>query len=82
MSIRSIKMRLLEPQNDNKEAKKLRSEQLSESWDDIKQILHFKGLPYITKFICSELISRHHINFFTDHFGIEKTLDLIARKYY
>ena len=76
-------MRLLELQDDDKEAKELRSEQiLPESWKDIEQVLHYQSLPYIPKIIHSELISRHHDNLFTGHFGIEKTWELIAKKYY
>ncbi len=76
-------MRLLELQDDDKKAKKLRSEQiLLEGWEDIKQMLHYQDLLYILKVIHSELISRHHNNFFTGHFGIEKTRELIAKKYY
>ncbi len=45
-------------------------------------MLHYQGLPYIPKVICSELISRHHDDPLAGHFGIEKTRELIARKYY
>ncbi len=61
---------------------KLRSEGLPEGWEDIEQVLYYQGLPYISKVIHSKLISRHHDDFFTSHFGIEKTCELIARKYY
>ncbi len=66
-------MRLPELQNDNKEAKKLRSEGLPEGWKDIKQVLHYQSLPYVPKVICSELISRHHNDPLVDNFSIEKT---------
>ncbi len=75
-------MRLLELQDDDKKAKKLRSEGLPEGWEDIEQVLHYQGLPYVPKVIRSELISRHHDNPLVGHFGIEKTRELIARKYY
>ena len=68
-----MRMRLPELQDDDKEAKTLRSEGLSEGWKDIEQVLHFQGLPYVPKVICSELISRHHDNPLAGHFGIEKT---------
>ncbi len=61
---------------------KLRSEGLSESWEDIEQVLYYKGLPYIPKIIRPELISRHHDDPLAGHFGIKKTCELIARKYY
>ncbi len=75
-------MRLPELQNDDKEAMKLRSEGLPEGWEDIEQVLHYQGLPYVPKVIRSELISRHHDDPLVGHFGIEKTRELIARKYY
>ncbi len=78
-----MKMRLPELQDDDKEAKKLRSEQvLPENWEDIEQVLYYQDLPYVPKVICSELISRHHDNLLAGHFGIEKTRELITRKYY
>ncbi len=81
-SIGGMRMRLPELQDDNKEAMKLRSEGLPEGWEDIEQVLHYQGLPYVPKVICSELISRHHNDPLAGHFGIEKTRKLIARKYY
>ncbi len=45
-------------------------------------MLHYQGLPYVPKVIHSELISRHHDDPLAGHFGIEKTRELIARKYY
>ncbi len=77
-----MRMRLPELQNDNKEAIKIRSKGLSEGWEDIKQVLHYQGLLYVPKVIRSKLISRYHDDPLTGYFGIEKTLELIARKYY
>ncbi len=75
-------MSLLDLQDDNREAIKLRSERLSEGWEDIKQVLHYQGLLYIPKVIRLELISMYHDDPLAGHFGIEKTRELIARKYY
>ena len=77
-----MKMRLPELQDDDKEAMKLRSEGLPEGWENIEQVLYYQSLPYVPKVILSELISRHHKNPLTGHFGIEKTCKLVARKYY
>ena len=66
-------MRLPEFQDDNKEAKKLRSKGLLEGWEDIKQMFYYQGLPYVSKVICSEQISKHYNKSLIDHFGIEKT---------
>ncbi len=81
-SIGGMRMRLPELQDDNKEAMKLRSEGLSEGWEDIEQVLFYQSLLYVRKVICSELISRYHDNLLSSHFGIEKTCELIAKKYY
>ncbi len=81
-SIRGMRMRLPELQDDDKEAMKLRSEGLPEGWEDIEQVLHYQGLPYVPKVIRSELISRHNDDPLAGHFGIEKTRKLIVRKYY
>ncbi len=77
-----MRMRLPQLQDDDKEAMKLRSKRLPEGWEDIKQVLHYQGLPYVPKVIRSELISRHHDDPLVGHFGIEKTRELIARKYH
>ncbi len=82
VSIGGMRMRLSELQDDDKKAMKLRSKGLPEGWEDIEQIFHYRGLPYLLKVIRSELISRHHNKPLAGHFGIEKTCMLIARKYY
>ncbi len=81
-SIRGMRMRLPELQDDGKKAKKLMSEGLPEGWENIEHVLHDEGLPYIPKVIRSELRGRHHNDLLAGHFGIEKTQKLIARKYY
>ncbi len=75
-------MRLLKLQDDDKEVKKLRSEELLKGWKGIEGVLHYQNLLYILKVIRLELISRHHNNPFVGHFGIKKTQKLIAKKYY
>lgn len=77
-------MKISELQNDDKEAKKLRSEkqQLPAGSEDIKQVFYYQGLLYVLKVIYSKLISRHHDNPLISHFAIEKTQELIAREYY
>ncbi len=75
-------MRLSELQDNDKEAMKLRSEKVPEGSEDIEQVFHYQGLPYVPNVIRSELISRHHDDLLAGHFGIEKTRKLIARKSY
>ena len=82
-SIGGMRMRLPKLQDDDKEAKELRSKQvLLEGCKDIEQVLHYQVLLYVPKVIHSELINRYHNNLLADPFGIEKTQELIARKYY
>ncbi len=57
----------------------MRSDGLSESWEDIKKVFHYQGLLYIIKVICSKLISRHYDNCLIGYFRIKKTQKLIAR---
>ncbi len=45
-------------------------------------MLHHQSLPYVPKIVRTELISRHHDDPLAGHFGIDKTQELIAQKYY
>ncbi len=82
MSIGDMKIIVPQLYDNNKEAKKLRLERLLKGWKDIDKVLHYQGLLYLPKVIRSELISRHHENPLAGHFGIKKTWESIARKYY
>ncbi len=75
-------MRLPELQDDDKEAISLKLEGLLEDWKDIEQVFHCQGLLYFLKVICLDLLSRHYNDPLAGYFGIEKTCELIARKYY
>ena len=76
-----MKLRLHKLQAKDKKARKTRAEN-SEGWDDINGVLHYQSLPYVSEIIRTKLICRHHNNPMAGHFGIEKTHELIARKYY
>ena len=60
----------------------MRTEGLQQSWEDIEGLLHHQGLFFVPETIQIELISRHHDKPLAGHFGIEKTWELITRKYY
>ncbi len=45
-------------------------------------VLCHQGLPYMPEIIRTKLISRHYDDRLAGHFGIDKTQELIARKYY
>ena len=68
-----MKMRLPKLQDNDKKAKKLRSEKLPEGWKDIEGVFYYQGFLYILKVICSKLINRYYDNPFVGHFGIKKT---------
>ena len=76
-----MRLQLSELQESNDEAKKLRHE-LPEGREDVEEVLQYQGLPYIPEVIRSKVISRHHNNLLAGHFGIDKTRELIARKYH
>ena len=77
-----MRLRLQELQESDSQAQKVRAEGLQESWEDIEGVLHHQGLPFVPETIRTELISRHHDDPLAGHFGIKKTRELIARKYY
>ena len=82
-SIGGMRLRLAELQESDDEARKLRAtEELQEGWTDIDGVLHHQGLPFVPEIIRTELISRHHDDPLAGHFGIDKTRELIGRKYY
>ena len=77
-----MRLRLHKLQAEDKHARKLRAEQLAKDWQDIDGVLYHQGLPYVPEIIRTELISRHHDDPLAGHFGIEKTRELLSRKYY
>ena len=80
-SIGSMRLRLQELQETNSEAQELR-QQGREGYEEVDGVLHHQGLPFVPEAIRIELISRHHDDPLAGHFGIEKTRELLARKYY
>ena len=82
ISIGVMRLRLLDLQGDNNQARKLQAADLPQGWEDIEGVLQYGGLPYIPEIIWLELINWHHDDPLAGHFGIDKTQELIARKYY
>ena len=80
-SISSIRLRLQELQETDSKAQKLR-QQGGKGYKEVNGVLHHQGLSFVPEAIRIELISRHHDNPLADYFGIEKTRELLARKYY
>ena len=76
-----MRLRLAELQELDKEAQKVRAEG-RDRYEEIDGVLHHQGLPFVPEVIRTELISRHHDDPLAGHFGIDKTRELIGRKYY
>ena len=77
-----MRLKLLELQESDNEARKIRAEGLKDNYEEVDRVLHHQGLPFISKAIWIELISQHFNNLLAEHFGIDKTKDLVSRKYY
>ena len=77
-----MRLRLHKLQAEDEHACKLRAKQLAKDWRDIEGVLYHQSLPYVPEIIRTELISRHHDDPLAGHFGIEKTRELLFRKYY
>ena len=78
-----MRLKLAELQEANSKAQRIKKEKLSnENWQKIDRVLYHHGLLFILKAICTKLISRHYNNALAGHFKIEKTQELMARKYY
>ena len=77
-----MRLRLQELQDKDTQAQMIRAEKLGkDGWEDTEGILHYQR-PYVPKILRTELISRHHDDPLAGHFRIEKTRELIARKYF
>ena len=82
-SIGGMRLRLSELQENDDKVKLFRgSADLPEGWKDVKGVLQYQGLQYVPKIIRSKVISRHHNNPLAEHFGVDKTRELVSRKYY
>ncbi len=73
-------MRLLKLYDDDKKAMKLRSKRLPEGWEDIEQVFHYQGLPYVLKVIRSELISKYHNELSCKSFWYRKDSQVDSQK--
>ena len=68
-----MRLRLPAMQSEDKQAWKLKTEQLVKDWQDIKSVLHHQSLSYAPGIIRIELISRHHDDPLVGYFSIKKT---------
>ena len=77
-----MRLRLSELQESDAEAQKIRAGELKDGWEEFDGVLHHQGLPFVLEVIPIELISWHHDDLLAGHFHIDKTRELIGRKYY
>ena len=62
---------------------RIREQGLKNSWkEDDNRVLYHQGLLYVPEVIRTKLISSNHDDPLESHFEIDKTRELIARKYY
>ena len=54
----------------------------SESWNNIKKVLHHQGLLYVPKTIWAKFIGKYYNNSLAGYFNIEKIQELVVPKYY
>ena len=79
VSIGSMRLRLQELQETDSKTQELRTK---DGYQDIDGVLHYQGLLFVPEVIRTELISRHHDDPLAGHFGIDKTQELVAQKYF
>ncbi len=76
-------MQLPELQAKDQEAQKVRKQGLKDGQEENADgVPCHQDLPYVPEIVKTELISRHHNDPLASHFGIDKTRELIAQKYY
>ena len=81
--IGGMRLQLFELQENDEEAKLFRgSEDLPEGWKDVERVLQYYRLPYVPAIIRSEVLSCHYNDVLAEHFGIDKTRELVGQKYY
>ena len=77
-----MSLRLAKLQDSDKKTRKIRAKELKEDWNDEDRVLHHQLLSFLPGIIQTEPISCHHNDPLAGHFGINKSKELIGRKYY
>ena len=76
-----MRLRLAELQESDEEARRIRAEGLN-GYEELDGVLYHQGLLFVPKAIQTEIISQHHNDPLAEHFGINKTKNLVGQKYY
>ena len=82
VNIGAMRLRLLELQESDDEAWKIRAKRLKSNYKEVDGVLHHQELPFIPKAIWIEFISWHHDDLLAEYFSTDKTRELVGRKYY
>ena len=77
-----MRLKLSELQKSDDKTWKIRAKGLKDAYEEVDGVLHHQGLPFVLEAIWIKLISQHHNDLLEVHFGIDKTRELIGRKYY
>ena len=72
-----MRLRLVELQESDEEAWKIRAEDLND-YKKLNKVLYQQRLLFVSWIIPTELINWHYNNPLIDHFGIDKTKELIG----
>ena len=83
VSVKGLRLRLPELLAEDQEARKIRKQDLKDSWEENADMVIYNPNPlYIPEIVKTELISRYHDNPLAKHFRIDKIGELITQKYY
>ena len=74
-----MRLKLQKLQETNFEAQELRCKK---GYKEVERVLYHQGLPFVPKPSQTKLICRHHDDPLAGHFGIKKTCELLAQKYF
>ena len=76
-----MRLRLAKLQKSDEEAQRIRAEGLNR-YKKLDEVLYHQRLPFVPKVIWTKLISRDYKGPLAEHFGIDKTKNLVGWKYY
>ena len=77
-----MRLQLPKLQWEDQVVREIRKKNLKESWEELKEVLHYKGRLYLPEIIRTEIMNKNHNNPLVGHYGVEKTKELVVQKYY
>ena len=77
-----MNLRLPELQKLDKKVQTIRVKGLKDRYNKVNEVLHYQGLPFVSKIIQTKLISQQYNNHLAVYFDVNKTRELIGWKYY